>query len=96
MVASIAVWAVMHHAFWGRSQIVDTPVYQRYGDAMHQGRVPFRDFGIEPRFLTHASRSSVLASLGLTAQDISRAVVETVARHDQVVSTDTTIDAPTD
>jgi len=47
VVASIAVWAVMHHTFWGRSQIVDTPVYQRYGDAMHQGQVPFRDFSLE-------------------------------------------------
>jgi 1-deoxy-D-xylulose-5-phosphate synthase len=40
----------------------------------------FRDFGIERRFLAHGKRASVLASLGLTAQDVSRAVVEQVAR----------------
>jgi len=42
--------------------------------------VAFRDFGVERRFLEHGSRASVLAELGLTAQDVSRAVVETVAR----------------
>ena len=44
--------------------------------------VPFRDFGIERAFLHHGTRASVLSQLGLTAQDVSRAVVETVARLD--------------
>jgi 1-deoxy-D-xylulose-5-phosphate synthase len=44
--------------------------------------VPFRDFGIEREFLHHASRASVLSQIGLTAQDVSRHVVETVARLD--------------
>jgi 1-deoxy-D-xylulose-5-phosphate synthase len=44
--------------------------------------VPFRDFGIERAFLAHASRAAVLGQIGLTAQDVSRAVVETVARLD--------------
>jgi 1-deoxy-D-xylulose-5-phosphate synthase len=44
--------------------------------------VPLRDFGIERRFLHHASREALLGELGLTAQDVSRAVVETVARFD--------------
>jgi 1-deoxy-D-xylulose-5-phosphate synthase len=44
--------------------------------------VVIRTFGIEPRFLDHAPRASVLSALGLTAQDVSRAVVETVARID--------------
>jgi 1-deoxy-D-xylulose-5-phosphate synthase len=48
--------------------------------------VPFRDFGIEKAFLDHASRASVLASLGLTAQDVSRGIVETVARLDHVAA----------
>jgi 1-deoxy-D-xylulose-5-phosphate synthase len=47
--------------------------------------VPFRDFGIERRFLAHGKRPAVLAHLGLTAQDVSRAVVEHVARLDQSV-----------
>ncbi len=44
--------------------------------------VPLRDFGIERAFLHHGTRASVLSELGLTAQDVSRAVVETVARLD--------------
>ena len=46
--------------------------------------VPFRDFGIPRAFLHHASRSAILAELGLTAQDVSRAIVETVARIENV------------
>ncbi len=48
--------------------------------------VVFRDYGIEKRFLDHATRGSVLAQLGLTAQDVSRGIVETVARLDHVAS----------
>jgi hypothetical protein len=40
-------WAVLHRGFYKRDQIVDTPVYQRYGDAMLDGRVPYRDFRVE-------------------------------------------------
>jgi 1-deoxy-D-xylulose-5-phosphate synthase len=36
--------------------------------------VPFRDLGIPQRFLAHGSRDEVLAELGLTAQDVARAV----------------------
>jgi 1-deoxy-D-xylulose-5-phosphate synthase len=48
--------------------------------------VPFQDFGIERAFLPHGTRSSVLAGLGLTAQDVSRGIVETVARIDHAGS----------
>ena len=47
--------------------------------------VPLRDFGIPQRFLDHAKRADILAEIGLTAQDISRQVVETVAKLDPVV-----------
>jgi uncharacterized membrane protein len=41
-------WTLVHHWFWGAHQIVDWPVYQRYGDAIvHGGQVPYRDFGLE-------------------------------------------------
>ena len=40
---------------------------------------PLRDFGIPLRFLDHAKRAEVLAEIGLTAQDIARDIVETVA-----------------
>ncbi|MGH3794374.1 MAG: 1-deoxy-D-xylulose-5-phosphate synthase [Pseudonocardiaceae bacterium] len=36
--------------------------------------VPLRDLGIPQRFLAHGSRDEVLADLGLTAQDVARAV----------------------
>jgi 1-deoxy-D-xylulose-5-phosphate synthase len=36
--------------------------------------VPLRDLGIPQRFLAHGSRDEVLAELGLTAQDVARAV----------------------
>src|SRR3954453_17331657 len=42
-----AAWALLHHGFYRRDQIVDTPVYQRYGDAMLDGQLPYRDFRVE-------------------------------------------------
>ncbi|MGN6429812.1 MAG: glycosyltransferase 87 family protein [Gaiellaceae bacterium] len=41
------VWALLHHGFYKRGQIVDTPVYQRYGDAMVNGQIPYLDFSVE-------------------------------------------------
>jgi Glycosyltransferase family 87 len=41
------VWALLHHGFYQRGQIVDTPVYQRYGEAMVNGQVPYLDFSVE-------------------------------------------------
>ncbi len=52
----------------------------------HEIDVPCRDIGIEPRFLEQGNRAAVLASLGLTAQDISRQIVETVARFENSVN----------
>jgi Glycosyltransferase family 87 len=40
-------WALLHHGFYARNEIVDTPVYERYGEAMTQGQVPYRDFAVE-------------------------------------------------
>jgi hypothetical protein len=40
-------WALLHHAWWGRHQIVDTPIYESYGDAIVAGKVPYRDFALE-------------------------------------------------
>jgi uncharacterized membrane protein len=38
----------VHRWFWGSFQIVDTPTYQQYGDAIvHHGQVPYRDFAVE-------------------------------------------------
>jgi len=41
-------WGLVHRWFWAHGQIVDTPGYQTYGDAIvHHGRVPYRDFALE-------------------------------------------------
>jgi 1-deoxy-D-xylulose-5-phosphate synthase len=42
--------------------------------------VPFRDLGVPQRFLAHGSRDEVLADLGLTAQDVARAVTGWAAK----------------
>ena len=49
--------------------------------ALRDARVatPLRDFGIPARFLDHAKRNEIMTEIGLTAQDIARDIVETVA-----------------
>jgi len=47
-VATVAFsWALLHVGFYTRDRIEDTPIYERYGDAMVAGAVPYRDFGVE-------------------------------------------------
>jgi hypothetical protein len=43
----LASWWVLHHGFYTRDQIVDLPVYEKYGEWMTQGDVPYRDFTVE-------------------------------------------------
>jgi hypothetical protein len=38
---------LLHHGFYARGAILDTPIYQRYGEAMADGQVPYRDFAVE-------------------------------------------------
>jgi uncharacterized membrane protein len=40
-------WALLHHGVWNRIVITDVPVYERYGEAMVRGAVPYRDFAVE-------------------------------------------------
>jgi 1-deoxy-D-xylulose-5-phosphate synthase len=47
---------------------------------------PQRDFGIPEMFLQHASRVQVMSEIGLTAQDISREIIEAIARLDNAIS----------
>ena len=47
----------------------------------HDVDVPVRNLGVPVEFLDHAKRAQVLAKIGLTAQEISRSIVETAARH---------------
>jgi hypothetical protein len=43
----LVAWALLHFGFYARDQIVDTPIYERYGEAVTQGQVPYRDFAVE-------------------------------------------------
>jgi hypothetical protein len=43
----LLAWGLLHHSFYTREQIVDTPVYKHYGEAMTKGQVPYRDFAVE-------------------------------------------------
>jgi uncharacterized membrane protein len=40
-------WIALHHGWLARGEIIDTPVYETYGDAMVRGEVPYRDFAVE-------------------------------------------------
>jgi hypothetical protein len=40
-------WAALHQGWFARGQIIDTPVYENYGNAMAHGKVPYRDFSLE-------------------------------------------------
>jgi hypothetical protein len=42
-----ASWAALHLPPFDRYQIIDTPVYQEYGEAIAAGEVPYRDFELE-------------------------------------------------
>ena len=56
--------------------------------------VPLRDLGIPQRFLEHGSRDEVLADLGLTAQDVARAVTGWAAGLIGSLSEPTAVKAP--
>ena len=59
-----------------------------FGSALTQAlgdagvNTPIQVFGIPPRFLEHGKRSTILAEIGLTAQELARRVIEVVARAD--------------
>ena len=43
----VGTWTLLHVGFYRHNQIVDTPVYQRYGNEIAHGKVPYRDFDLE-------------------------------------------------
>ena len=43
----LVAWGVLHRGFFTHHPIVDTPIYERYGSAMDDGDVPYRDFALE-------------------------------------------------
>jgi hypothetical protein len=40
-------WGLLHVGFWHRNPIIDTPVYQGYGEKILDGQAPYRDFDLE-------------------------------------------------
>ena len=66
--AFMATWTLLHYGFYTHRQIIDTPVYQRYGNEIAHGHVPYRDFSLEyppgalpmfalPGFVSHGGRN---------------------------------------
>src|SRR6478672_10307025 len=43
----VVSWTLLHVGFYRHKQLIDTPVYQRYGNAIAAGKVPYRDFELE-------------------------------------------------
>ena len=43
----VGTWTLLHVGFYTHRQITDTPVYQRYGNQIAHGKVPYRDFDLE-------------------------------------------------
>jgi hypothetical protein len=58
----LGCWTLLHHGFLARDQLIDTATYARYGDAIADGAVPYRDFRLE--YPPGALPMFVLPSLG--------------------------------
>jgi uncharacterized membrane protein len=54
-------WAALHTAWYDDGEIVDTPVYERYGSAIEDGALPYRD--VEPEYPPGALPAFVLPAL---------------------------------
>jgi hypothetical protein len=70
-----AAWAVVHYGFYADNHIIDTPVYQRYGDAIVDGHVPYEDFTVEypPAALPTFALPSLIVSRGASRDSYDRA-----------------------
>jgi uncharacterized membrane protein len=61
LTAFLVGWAVLHTDWWQEVELVDTPTYEGYGDAVARGEVPYRDF--VPEYPPLALPAFVLPSL---------------------------------
>jgi hypothetical protein len=43
----VVSWTLLHVGFYTHDQILDTPGYQHYGNAITDGKIPYRDFDLE-------------------------------------------------
>jgi len=65
--AFLAAFGALHFGFYARGVLMDTPVYERYGDAIvHGASLPYRDFGVEypPGALAVFAPPSLVAAKG--------------------------------
>ena len=67
-------WTLLHVGFYARDQVVDTPIYEKYGDWMAEGRVPYRDFRPEypPAALPAFLVPSLVAGEGAPHEEYAR------------------------
>ena len=72
--AFLVAWALLHVGFYERAPISDLPVYERYGDRMERGDVPYRDFRVE--YPPGALPTFLLPSLGSGGDDGYRRIFE--------------------
>lgn len=63
-------WTLLHHGSLAKHQIIDTPVYQSYGQSMTAGDVPYRDF--RPEYPPAALPAFVLPAIGHPSEDAYR------------------------
>ncbi len=76
LVLFLVAWGVLHHGYFTRHPIVDTPVYERYGSAMADGKLPYRDFAVE--YPPGALPVFVVPALGDVSFDTFRVRFETL------------------
>ena len=57
----LLTWGLLHTGWYDDGEIVDTPVYARYGDAIEDGAVPYRD--IRPEYPPGALPAFVVPAL---------------------------------
>lgn len=63
----LLAWAALHTAWYDDAEIVDTPVYERYGEAIEGGAVPYRD--VAPEYPPGALPAFVLPALASSDAD---------------------------
>jgi len=77
----VLAWTLLHVGFYKHKQVIDTPVYQRYGNAIADGKVPYRDFAVEyppgalpmfalPGLAEPGKNQQVSAGLGIPVQRV--------------------------
>jgi len=69
--AFLVAFGGLHYGFYTRKLLLDTPIYERYGDAMvHAHRLPYRDFAVE--YPPGALPAFALPSVVAPARDFQR------------------------